>query len=376
MGRYETRGHPKPLAFVRRVVESGRPPHALLLTGPARVGKATLARDLAAGLLCLAADPAERPCRECSACRKLEHGNHPDLHLLAPQGAGGQIRLGQVQALAGELALLPLEGRFRVAIVERAQRLNIDAQNALLKTLEEPPAETCIVLAADDGTGLLATVVSRCARLRLGPVASDSLIGLLEERGAADAVRGAALARLAGGRPGLALALAGAPEAVILRAGLARTLISLLQADRWRRLAAQAELLDDAAALARLSEGTTEGEAQDDAAPDGRNGPEPSRQRRNSPAERRAAVAALIAVWRDVARDLALAARGARSELVLRDLLDELVEAAPRTDSGSMGRFLQRLDNLGRAVDAYANPELVLDVLLLEWPSTPAVSAA
>ena len=117
-----------------------------------------LARDLAAGLLCTDPDPAARPCRTCAACRKLEHGNHPDLHLLEPEGAGQQIRVAQVQALAADLSLLPLEGRYRVAIIEHANRLNQDAQNALLKTLEEPPARVCLILAADDSTTLLPTV--------------------------------------------------------------------------------------------------------------------------------------------------------------------------------------------------------------------------
>src|SRR3954471_19000745 len=165
-----TRGNPAALRLVERAIENGRPPHALLLAGPEGVGKTTLAFDLAAGLLCLAPNSPDGPCRECAACRKVAHGNHPDLHRLAPEGAGQQIRIGQVQQLSSELALLPLEGRFRIAIVEKAHRLNDDAQNALLKTLEEPPAAVVIVLAADDAAKLLPTVVSRCTRVRLGPV--------------------------------------------------------------------------------------------------------------------------------------------------------------------------------------------------------------
>ena len=104
--------------------------------------------DLAAGLLCTGAIGADRPCRSCRGCRMVEHGNHPDLHRLAPEGAGGQVRIGErqhpepgtVRGLAVELALLPVEGGARVAIVRDAHRMNEDAQSALLKTLEEPPA--------------------------------------------------------------------------------------------------------------------------------------------------------------------------------------------------------------------------------------------
>ena len=104
--------------------------------------------DLAAALLCTGAVGADRPCRTCRGCRMVEHGNHPDLHRLEPEGAGGQIRIGDrqhpepgtVRGLAVELALLPVEGGARVAIVRDAHRMNDDAQSALLKTLEEPPA--------------------------------------------------------------------------------------------------------------------------------------------------------------------------------------------------------------------------------------------
>src|SRR4029079_620091 len=129
VGDFLTRGQPAGLGLVKRAVETDRPPHALLLVGPAGVGKTTLALDLAAGLLCLAEDPAARPCRACAACRKVAHGNHPDLHRLAPECAGQQIRVASIQALTAELALLPLEGRYRIAIIESAQRLNVDAQN-------------------------------------------------------------------------------------------------------------------------------------------------------------------------------------------------------------------------------------------------------
>ena len=108
-----------------------------------------------------------------------------------------------------------------------------------------------IVLAADDAARLLPTVISRCTRVRLGPVAGRRALEMLAERGVADAARGAALARLTGGRPGAALALAANSDAVIAQGRLARTLLDLLGADRRRRLAAQQELIDDGAVLRR-----------------------------------------------------------------------------------------------------------------------------
>jgi DNA polymerase III subunit delta' len=252
VARFETRGHAAALAVVARAIASQRPPHALLLSGPAGVGKTTLALDLAAGILCTASDVGDRPCRECAACRRVASGNHPDLHRIAPDGAGGQVRLGQVQALAADLALLPLEGTFRVAIVEQAQRLNLDAQHAMLKTLEEPPARVVLVLAADEPSGLLPTVISRCARLRMGSVSPDVIADLLVERGIADAVRGTVLGRLSGGRPGVAMTLAADPELVLAHGRLSRALLDLLRVARHARLAAATDLLADGRTVALL----------------------------------------------------------------------------------------------------------------------------
>ena len=249
----------------------GRAPHAVLLVGPGSAGKTTLALDLAAGLLCLDPDPGARPCRACRGCRLVASGNHPDLHRLAPEGPGGQVRIGAatdpepgtVRHLIGELALHSAEGGARVAIVEQAHRLNEEAQNALLKTLEEPPAGVTIILCADDEECLLPTVRSRCARVRLGAVAVREIEGWLGELGFADAPRAARLARLAGGRPGLALAYARSADAERLRGEIARGLLDMLTEGRQARLASVRDLLKSAAALdAALEEGRRGGTSE------------------------------------------------------------------------------------------------------------------
>jgi DNA polymerase III delta' subunit len=360
MGEFRTRGQAAALASVRRWVEAVEAPHALLFVGPDGVGKTTLALDLVAGLCCLAEEPAQRPCRTCAACRKLEHGNHPDLHRLAPAGAGGQIRIDEVRRLLSDLALLPAEARVRAALIEGAHRLNPDAQNALLKLLEEAPPGVVIVLTAAAESLLLETVVSRCQRVRLGPVAAGDVATLLVERGVADAPRAAALAHVAGGRPGVALALAGDPDAVVAEGRMARTLLDLAAADRRTRLAAATELLTDARRL--LSKGS------DDSTP------ETGASRASAtPAERRQAALRLIETWRAVARDVAVTGLGLPDAARRLDLADELHTAATRIPGPGLVTFLARLDRLAAAVEAYANPELVVDALLLSWPrATPA----
>jgi len=382
-----TRGHPAAIASVSRAIASENPPHALLLIGPRGSGKTTLALDLAAGLLCNAADPAARPCRACAACRKVEHGNHPDVHRIMPEGAGDQIRLAQVTGLVSELALLPMEGRRRLAIISAAQRMNPDAQNALLKTLEEPVGAATIVLCADDQAAILPTVVSRAARLRLGPVAIPVVEALIVEQGIADAPRARIAALAAGGLPGLAMTIAAHPESTLVADRLLRQLLDLLGADRRTRLGAVPALVADGAALdaaLRSEPAPDEGAAADAptgrAAGDGRaavkggaaaagSAPSaPAASRKPQPAERRRAAVRVIDAWRAVGRDLAVVDRGGRVQVRRMDLLEDLEAVAPRVDRVALLAFLDRLDGMGAAIEAYANPELVLDHLVLAWP--------
>jgi DNA polymerase III delta' subunit len=356
-GSFATFGHRAALEAVARAVRTERPPHALLIVGRRGMGKTTLALDLAAGCLCLMDDPASRPCRACAACRRVIAGTHPDVHLVGPEGAGDQIRLGQVQRLATELALTAMEGRARIAIVASAQRLNPDAQNALLKTLEEPGPATCLILCADDDAPLLPTLVSRTARLRLAPVPIESLTDWLAEAGHADPGTARSAAILADGRPGMALALMRQPESIVAWRTMSRTLLELLDADRRTRLSASAELVSAALLIDAASRG--------EPAPGGSS-------MRLQPIERRRALATIIDVWRQAGRDLAVAGHGDGRGVRDRELLGELRSAADGVDMEELRGFLDQLDRLGVAVEAYASPELVLDALLIAWPRARA----
>ena len=400
-----TRGQPAAVAAIRRMIEGGAP-HALLVSGPPAVGKTTLALDLAAGLLCLAGDPAARPCRVCRGCRLVASGNHPDLHRIVPEGPGLQVRIDAIRELVSDLALLPVEGGARVAIIEAAHRLNEDAQNALLKTLEEPPGGVVIVLCTDDEDLLLPTIRSRCARIHLGTVSGREIETWLAERGIADPPMAARLARLADGRPGLALAYAVSVEAVAARTEIDRTLIDLLDtgianrltrarglltvgrvladaldrrggepAEPTRRLPARgrrrAAATTPAAAVrpvtAAVTPPATAGDRSDATdAPPTADPAEPAAK--VTPAERRRAAAQLIDVWRDLAVDLSRASLGDARRLHDPGLLEEIRAAAAAVPQGSLGPFLGRLARIGEAVDGNANPELAIDVLALAWP--------
>ena len=379
-----TRGHPAALGAVAAMIRGGAP-HAVLLVGPAGIGKTTLALDLAAGLLCTADDVERRPCGVCRACRLAFAGSHPDLHRIGPEGPGRQVVIGGpgsrvrgVRDLIGELALLPVEGGARVAIVETAHRMNEDAQAALLKTLEEPPTGVTLILCADAEEPLLPTIRSRCARLRLGPVGTRDIEAILDEQGAADAPLAARLARIAAGRPGLALAWARQPDALRARDELSRSLLDLLAARPAERLAG---VRAAAARAGDLSVVTEKAAPPDDlptsSATDADTGPaEDGGPVVRAPAvERRRAAEALIGLWSDVARDLALSSRGLASSVRDLGLLDESNVQAARLDESDIDAFLDRLGRAGVLIVGNVSPELVLDDLALAWPRPRAEAA-
>ena len=387
MGVFRTRGQGPAVDAVRAMLAAGVP-QTLLLVGPASVGKATLALDLAAGLLCASADPSARPCRACRGCRLVDQGNHADLHRLTPEGPGGQVTIKQVRDLLMEVARLPVEGGARVVVIEAAHRLNEDAQNALLKTLEEPPAGMTVLMAADDEDLLLPTVRSRAARVRLGPVASREIGEHLVEVAGVDPNVAARLARLASGRPGLALAYAAAPEAATIRQELSRALLDLLASGRAKRLTAVrdhvARARELAAALAGPSIAPVDGSAQPGKgrgrrpaapAPTEEAGPDIGATGRGSAAERRRAAQTLIEVWRDTARDLLLVHLGDRSTLREPELLEEYEAAARSVPREALAGFLRQLDRAAGLIDRNAYPELALDVLVLAIPRRGAAVA-
>ncbi len=398
-----TRGHPAALAAVASLIRRGSP-GAVLIVGPGGSGKATLALDLAAGLLCMADDAAARPCGTCRSCRLVAHAGHPDLHRLGPEGPGRQVIIGGpgakargIRDLIADLALLPVEGAVRVAVIEDAHRMNEDAQTALLKTLEEPPSATTIILCADAEEPLLPTIRSRCARLHLGPVGVRDIEAFLEEQGIAEPPVAARLARIAGGRPGLALAWARSPDALRERDSIARSLMDLAEArpaDRLsgvRSLAAQATVLASVLSVAapatpsvaetppgspskrgraRPTAGTPPAaeadgdEAGDDVGPV-----------RAPATERRRAAEALIALWTDVARDLALCQRGLERSIRDIGVLDDTRGLAARLGVAEVGAFLERLGRASVLIATNVAPELVIDDLALAWPRPERLAA-
>jgi DNA polymerase-3 subunit delta' len=164
---------------------AGRMPHALLIHEAPGAGGEWLASWAAQLVLCTQGERA--PCGGCASCRRVLSGQHPDIMTLRLLEDSQQIRIEQVRELSEELSLTSHQGSYKVGIVSPADALNRFAANALLKTLEEPPARTLLVLVATQPSRLPATILSRCQRILVrAPTRSEAIAWLQETRGAAD----------------------------------------------------------------------------------------------------------------------------------------------------------------------------------------------
>jgi DNA polymerase-3 subunit delta' len=215
------RGHDRLVADLRQNLALGRLPHAFLFVGPEGVGKHLFARTLAKALLCERAEPAAlEPCGTCPACLQVEAGSHPDLLLAGRPADKHELPIQVIRDLCGELALRPMRGGRRIAIVDDADDLSEEASNAFLKTLEEPPPGSVLILLGTTPEAQLDTVVSRCRVLRFDPLPELELVRILMERGAAeDAEQALRLAQLGEGSVQRSLAL-GDPDLEAFRRGV------------------------------------------------------------------------------------------------------------------------------------------------------------
>ncbi|MGC8722251.1 MAG: ATP-binding protein [Acidobacteriota bacterium] len=201
----ELLGHAAQVRFLVKALGRGVLPQTLLFTGPKGIGKATLARMVAAALQCDA--PVHGACGHCGPCRKVRRGIHPDVRWVGLETRDGgakrtQIVVDQIrEQVLAPLSLPPYEGRRLVILIDPADALNPNAQNALLKSLEEPPAFGQFILVTSNPAALLPTVRSRSHALTLGPLPPGDMIPLLDRLSVPPADRPSALA-FACGAPG------------------------------------------------------------------------------------------------------------------------------------------------------------------------------
>src|SRR5215471_4345819 len=202
-------GHEHAINTLRRALLAQRVRHAYLFAGPEHIGKALLARRFAQTLLCTGGpDPHVaplNPCNACLSCRKVMHGNHPDVHYISRPPDKQFILIEQVRALQSDSARKTLEGRRNIFIIQGMHEMNVQAANCLLKTLEEPEPDVVLLLTVPDPGLLLSTILSRVQQISMHLLTPAQIREALEQLWKVEPREANVIAALAAGRMGWAV---------------------------------------------------------------------------------------------------------------------------------------------------------------------------
>jgi DNA polymerase III subunit delta' len=326
-------GHEWAAALLQRHIATGDTRHAYLFCGPTGIGRRTLALRFAQALSCTQPPQPGQPCGVCRLCVQTGQMQQPDLSIVKPETEGALLKVEQVRALQHTLSLSPYEARYRIALLLDFQQANANAQNALLKTLEEAPARVILLLVATTPESLLPTITSRCEILRLRPMPLERLSAVLLERLKLPAEEARLLAHLSGGRLGTAIRMHDNPDILEQRQVWLEDLRNLLHASRRERFFF-AESVAKGRERAILKANLTE----------------------------------LYQVWLSFWRDLLLVASGSSAPLVNLDYKSVLQDLVADVDIATARACASRLEKALDGLDANLNMQLLTEVLLLDWP--------
>jgi len=329
-------GQPRAVSLLQRSLGQGTIAHAYLLVGPPHVGKMTLALNLAQALNCEAAEP---PCGVCDSCQKVASAQHADVQIIGLASNGNsdeaesrkEIGIDRIREVQHSSCLPPFAGRYKVFIIDRAELLSIEAANCLLKTLEEPASKTVFVLLATSERLIPATVISRCQRLELLPMAAGEVEAVLNSRWGIEADRARFLARLSHGCLGWAISAALNDSLLKQRAERLNRLFDVINADYEERFTYAAEL------AAQFSQS-------------------------------RESVQEVLDLWLDWWRDLLLVKAGCSDAITNVDLLDTIHKIVGDYELAQIKAVINSVQSAGEQLKLNANPRLVLEVLMLDIP--------
>src|SRR3989304_1075182 len=199
----EIRGQDGAINILKRAIATDHVAHAYIFHGPDGVGKKCVAMSFAMAINC--AEYNGDACGLCTSCRKISSGIHPDFTLL--DGESGEIKISAIRDVINGMVYKPLEAKKRVVIVNGAERFNISSSNAFLKTLEEPPADTVIILISSSPDMLLQTILSRCQKVSFSQIPPHIIACILMDKMGIEEEQAQFVAHMSDGSPGKAISL-------------------------------------------------------------------------------------------------------------------------------------------------------------------------
>jgi DNA polymerase III subunit delta' len=317
--------------LLKSSLERGRLPNAYLLVGPAHVGKMTLALTLAQALNCETAEP---PCGECTACRKIVAGKHADVQIIGLSSGNTKdaktktdISIDQVRAIQHDASLPPFEGKYKVFIIDGAETLSNEAANCLLKTLEEPADKVIYILLTTNEQLLPITVISRCQKLEMLPIAPENMDKVLQERWQMDSAKAKLLSRLSHGCLGWAITTAQDDKVLDERKAKVDNIAGVLNSGLIERFAYADQLA-------------------------------------NRFAQNRQSVQDELELWLDWWHDLMLVKAGSPDKITNIDYEKEISRIAEGYTLGEIRLFIKKLQEAMAQLKYNASPRLVLEVLM------------
>jgi len=317
-------GHERPIQLLQRGIARGKVAHSYLFLGAEGIGKSLVALQFAKALNCLEGEGTVDACDHCTSCKKINRLVHPDVSIIEPQGQ--ILKVDQVREMQKALAYRPYEGRCRVFILTAADRMAPHMSNTLLKTLEEPPPQTVIILQANHPRWILPTILSRCQPIRFNPLPSHLVSHWLIKAKGLDEREAHLLATLSEGSPGKALEIkeeiAGIPRKELLEGWMGSGSLSMEEKEGW---------IDSL----------------------------PS-QREN--------LHLILELAKTLLRDLIVVkTQGKASGLIHADLAEEMEKAAGQWDLSSLLKRMENLHQTSRAIKGNANTRLSLEAMMLSW---------
>ncbi len=351
---------PRVRDFLVRALEQGRASHAYLFLGAPGSGKLDAAWALAQALLC-----EDGGCGTCDACGRVARHTHPDVHFLSPESATGYL-IAQIRDLLEDVALAPIRAASKVYIVDRAEQLRANSANALLKTLEEPPAGVTFILLGTSADAILPTIVSRCqcVPFRLLPVEESAQA---VQRACGTSLERCRVAVSIAGSPSRAVAFLKSAERQEARRVMVRAIDALGSADEADILASAKELMVSVHAPLAEVKSTQKAVLEQNADYLSRGALKQleDRNKRELSARERSGIMEALASARTLLRDALLAAEQA-GPIVNEDVADVVARIAGRASSAQIACALDAVARTESRIARNVTPQLAIEVMLFD----------